>query len=1218
MKRTDKSFYVVGVGASAGGLEALINLVGGVPQEIDMAFVIVQHLEPRHRSMLTGILSKHSALPVIEAENNMPLKKSHIYVIPPNSNISVVDGRLKITKRGRDFDVNHMPINSFFMSLAKEKMKKAIGILLSGTGTDGTEGIRAIKTKEGLTFAQNEATASYYAMPFSAIQTGCVDFVLAPIDMARKLYAISTNSSERLRRGPAETKDYLERIFSLLKLTTGVDFTNYRRTTILRRLDRRVSHYRLSNYQKYYDKLLKDTSEVNTLFKEFLISVTSFFRDPGSFAALKRKILPELIKNRPLKEPIRVWVPGCSTGQEVYSLAVTIYEFLQKMGLRIPLQMFGTDLNDSLIDKARSGLYTADSVDNVPRNYLEKYFTRIGEDNYRINKNIRDLCIFAKHNVIIDPPLSRMDIISFKNVMIYLEPYLQKRVINMLLYALKPSGFIILGMSETLGNFPESFRMADKRNKIYSKIVSGKRARLDIETTSELRNIKELKGAETMVKPVKSQAEFEREVDKIYLSKYKQAGVLVNEAMEVIQARGDTSLYVKLTTGKASLNILNVVREELKAELYEAIQKVKRNSRPERKEGIPIAFLDEFFDINFEVTPVLIAKERYFLILFEQTRKIPQQASLAGAQTSGGKTGGGKETARLKRELQSTKVFLHSVIAEKDKNNEELINAIEEIQSSNEELQTMNEEIQTGKEELESSNEELVTLNDELQNRNMELLQANGDLNNLISNINVPVVILARDLKIRRLTPLAKNVMNVVQSDIGRQISQIKLKIDIPDLEKLINSVIKNSKTIEKEARDVNDRWYSVRISPYFSHENKNDGVVLAFIDIGVLKRIQETLRGTLAYSNGIVETINEPLVVLDQDMRIVSANANFYKTFHVKRPETEYKSIFKIGNGQWNIPGLRRLLEGILPHKTSFNNFEVTRNFPRIGPRTVILNGREIINKADNSKLILLAMLDVTKVVVLQKDKETLSRIVEERTREALNSREQVNKMKHLAEVGELAATVAHELRNPLSSINVAAYNIKRKMANPGLNNHFDNITKKITEGTAIINNLLAFSKIKEPHYERIRIYDVIMDSIEHERQKCKSPNISFVDSFEPLKDVEMDADPLQIGQLIINILDNACDALREKGAINIIGESDRKYVKLTVRDNGMGIARENLDKVFKPFFSTKAKGTGLGLAICWQIVHLHSGSLKIKSRKGEGTRVIITLPLKKPKITK
>jgi two-component system CheB/CheR fusion protein len=1192
-----------------------------------MAFVLVQHLEPKHKSMLADILSRQTSLSIVEATNDIAIEKNHIYVIPPNANISISKNKLRITKRGRRFSEKHLPINSFLISLANEKKEKAISVILSGTGADGSEGTKAVKTGGGITFAQNEDTAAYYTMPYNAVKTGAVDFVLSPKDIAAKLYGVSKNPSKTSRQIPPirseKSADYLANIFELLKTKTGVDFTHYRRTTISRRLERRMSYYKLSNYKFYYEKLKSDPSELDTLYKDLLISVTSFFRDPASFTALRKKILSLLVKNRSAKEPVRVWVPGCSTGQEVYSLAITIYDFLEEMRLKIPVQVFGTDLNDALISRARSGVYPKAAVSGVPHSYLERYFTKAGVDNYRINKNIRDFCVFARHNVIKDPPLSKMDIVSFRNVMIYLEPFLQKKVINMLLYALKPGGFIILGQSESLGAFPDLFHLVDDRHKIYSKVSSAKKARLEIETDAHLEKndvsgwIDNMnKRTDNMAKPLEKHAGFEREVDELFLSKYRPAGVLVNEALEVVQTRGDTSLYIKMTPGKASLNILNIVRDELKIELYEVIHKAKRESRSISKEDIQIKFLNKYYAIDFEVTPARIENEDYSLIMFEQAQNVPENDSGIGAVP--GKAVNVKEINRMRQELRSTKTFLHSVIAEKENNNEELRAAIEEVQSSNEELQTLNEEIETGKEELESTNEELVTLNEELQNRNLELIQTNSDLSNLITNISLPVVILDKNLRIRRLTPLTKNVMNVVQSDVGRPVSQIKLKVDMPDLEKLVNSVIRNSKTTEREAVDIRGRWYSVRISPYVGPDNRNDGAVVTFIDITALRQIQEDLRRSLDYSQGIVETMNEPLVVLDKDMHIVSANANFYKTFRVIKSETENKRIYKIGNGQWNIPALRKLLEDILPDKTSFNNYEVTHDFPGIGNRTISLNARQILDESKKKKLILLAMLDITRIKMaeqsLKRDNDTFRRLVEERSDALLHSQQEVDALKRLSDLGEIAATVAHELRNPLAAINTAVYNLQRKTHDTGLAGHFDTITKKIAESSTIINNLLRFSNTKLPTYDTVHIYDVIKECMELEKQKHIKQNTRVVGVFEPLKKVSMDADPVQIRELVTNIIDNAYDAIPENGVIEVIGKTDKQHLRLSIKDNGTGIDKENMEKLFRPFFSTKAKGTGLGLAVCLQIARLHNGTIEVNSKKGKGSTFTITLPLKRP----
>jgi two-component system CheB/CheR fusion protein len=1066
-----KPLYVAGIGASAGGLEALIQLVQNLPHGFNMAIVVIQHLIPEHKSLLVDILSRHSAQQIVEAKNNMPVRTNHIYVIPPNANITIDGNKLKVKKRGKIFDEMHLPINEFLLSLAREKKRKAIGVILSGTGFDGSNGIKAVKAAGGLTFAQNQDTSVYFTMPDSAIKTGSVDFALSPKDIAENLVKISKGHNLALslpsKATTANNSDDVAPILHLLKNKVGVDFTNYRRTTILRRLNRRLAIYKFKNYNSYYNKLKSDAKEATALYKDLLISVTSFFRDPQSFTALKKRVLPALIKNRRATDPIRVWVSGCSTGQEVYTLAMVIHEYLEEMKLNIPLQMFGTDLNDSLISKARSAVFEKKQILSVPKHYLEKYFTKTNNDEYRVNKDLRVLCVFAKHNIIKDPPLSKLDIVSFRNVMIYLEPVLQKKVMNMLLYSLKNTGYVLLGSSESFSAYPEFFHVVDEHNKIYSKSATAPQARLNLETTA-----------------------------------------------------GHNPAYEQ--------------------------EKDSAMATTDRKQAKP----------------------------------------------------------------------------HKNKFNEDMRTAMDEIQSSNEELQTLNEEILTGKEELESSNEELVTLNDELQHRNNDLIQINSDLNNLLLNLNIPVIIVDRNLKIRRLTPQTKNVSHAIATDLGRPLSQIKMKFDVPRLEQIVHSVIRTLKIAETEVKDSHGKWYSVRISPYYSTNKKSDGAVIAYVDITTARESQAALRDSLELSQNIVETINEPLIVLNNKMRVLSANAIFYKTFKVNQTQTEGESIYKVGNGQWKIPELKKLLEEILPEKTTFNGFVVTHKFPGIGEKTIMLNARQILDEAKKTRLILLSMLDITDLKAAEKvliaDKDNFERLVNEKTVQLMDTHQEMDSLKRLSDLGELAATVAHELRNPLAGINAAAYNLKRKTLNqPELAKHFDNITKKIADSSAIIDNLLRFSTAKNPSYETVRVNDVLTECMELVRSKHGSKNIEMVSSFKALNNVMMDVDPLQLKELLSNILDNACDAVPEKGKIEVIGAIEGKNLKIQIIDNGSGIDEENHKKIFKPFFSTKAKGTGLGLAVSLQIAHVHKGTLAIESKKDAGTAVTITLPLKKPATT-
>ncbi|MGH7599076.1 MAG: CheR family methyltransferase, partial [bacterium] len=722
----------------------------------------------------------------------------------------------------------------------------------------------------------------------------------------------------------------------------------------------------LKNYLKY---LLTDTKEVEALYNDLLINVTGFFRDPEAFEELAEKVFPDIVKNRAGEEPIRIWVPGCSTGEEPYSIAIALLESLGDRATNTPIQIFATDISDVAIEKARAGVYLENITLEVSKERLRRFFVKL-ENGYQISKAIRDMCVFARQNVVKDPPFSKLDLISCRNVLIYLGPVLQNKIMPVFHYALKSAGFLMLGSSETIGGFTDLFGLADRKHKIYAKKTTLHRFPLDFSATNYMAATAE-PGKRIARKEWRS---FEplKDADQIVISKYAPAGVIINDDSEILQFRGHTGFYLEPAAGEASLNLMRMAREGLLFDLRTAIHKARKEEAPVRKENVLVKNNGQTREINLEVIPFKApqSKERYFLVLFEEAARqaAPELKKGKPKATKPGKTaslrpqakGRDAEVARLKEELGATKEYLQSIIEEQEATNQELRSANEEIQSSNEELQSTNEELETAKEEMQSTNEELTTVNEELENRNLELSQANNDLMNLFANVHIPIIMLGNDLRLRRFTPMAEKVMNVIPTDVGRRMSDIKPNVNIPDLENLIFEVADTLRTVEREVRDLEGRWYSLRLRPYKTAENKIEGVVLTLVDIDALKRnfLIEQARG---FAEAVVDTVREPLVVLDAALRVKKANRSFYNTFSVARDETENFSIYELGNRQWNIPQLRTLLEEILPQNSYFENFEVEHDFPQLGRRKMLLNARRLEWREGGEPMILLVTSDVT-----------------------------------------------------------------------------------------------------------------------------------------------------------------------------------------------------------------------------------------------------------------
>lgn len=960
------SFPIVGIGASAGGLEAMTQLLKYLPARTGMAFVLVQHLDPTHESALTALLSRLTEMPVTEAKNDMPLRPNEIFVIPPNKLMGLSSRRLRLFPR-KDAEV-HLSIDQFFRTLADEEGNRAIGVILSGSGSDGTQGCLAIKTAGGITFAQEERTAKYPAMPGSAIAAGCVDFVLSPNKLAQELGRIAGHpyvgpvvEEEEIERGrPAEDKAF-EDILLILRQRTAVDFRHYKHATLQRRIQRRMVLHKFESLKEYAAHLRAHAAEVKELFNDILIHVTGFFRDPSVFQSLKKKLFARIIKGKGPDEPIRVWIPGCSTGEEVYSIAMSLMEFMTDRKLHHPVQIFGTDIHEAALEKARAGLYGENIRSDISMDRLRRYFIKT-EGGYRVNKSIREMCIFARQNVVVDPPFSNLDLISCRNVLIYLGQPLQRKVMPLFHYALRPNGFLMLGASETVGGFSDLFALADKKAKIYVKKTTHVRPTVTFgPPPAEARPPDgEPPVPPTAVAP--SLTDVQRHAERILLTNYAPTGVIINKHMEVLQFRGHTGPFLEHAHGDASLNLLKMAREGLVVELRTAVSRaIKQNVRVHHT-GVRVKQNGHLLEFALEVIPYAVppSSEKYYLVLFQPAgtqgvpaeRKRRERKSRAPADAS--------ELAQLRDELASTRESLQAIIEEQEATNEELRSANEEIMSSNEELQSTNEELETAKEELQSTNEELTTLNDELESRNTELEHVNNDLHNVLASVNIPIIILGADLKIRRFTGVAEKTFNLIPGDVGRPITDINLPLNIPDLPKLVMEVIDNLATKELEVKCRHNHWWSVRIRPYKTTDNRIDGAVLAIVDIDLIKASAEQVSQGRAFAEAVVNTARRPVLVLDQSLSVQVANQAFYRDFDVTPEETVNRRIYQLGDGQWDIPKLRTLLEEILPHNTTFENFVVEHEFPRIGHKRMRLDARRFPIKGDQQQLILLTIEEI------------------------------------------------------------------------------------------------------------------------------------------------------------------------------------------------------------------------------------------------------------------
>ncbi len=1221
------TFPVVAIGASAGGLEAFTQVLTHLPASTGMAFVLVQHLDPRHESKLGELLARATQMSVVEAQHGMTVEPNHIYVIAPNTCLTIHDGVLDVTARPETRALN-LPIDAFMKALAADRKAGAIGVILSGTGSDGTLGIEDIKANGGITLAQDEESAKYSSMPQSAVRGGCVDLVLPPDGIARELARIShhpyvtTPTDAPIEPADDPESAQIEKVLRLLRTAIGVDFRGYRDSTIKRRITRRIVLHGKSNMAEYAQLLQSDRAEIDALYSDLLINVTSFFREPEVFEALKQSVFPEILKTKTAETPIRIWVPGCSTGQESYSLAMALLEFVEESPIRPQIQIFATDLSSTALQKAREGVYSENIEAEVSPERLRRFFTK-HEGLYRVTKPLRDLCLFAAQNVAADPPFSRVDLISCRNVLIYLTPQLQHRIIPTFHYALQPDGFLILGASETIGQFSDLFAATDAKNRIYSKRATATR-QYDHFRRDEIAN-----GVASASPAAPQAADWQREADRVALGHYAPAGVLVNDNLDVLQFRGQTAAYLAAPPGEPSFNVLRMAREGLVLELRSALKECATSDRPVDRSGLRVRGDAEVREIDLRVLPVKLVtgEARCFLVLFEDAKL--RSTAIANAETSRAASspdapprkgwlrrwfalerapaqdaGDQHELARVRDELNSTREYLQAVIEQQDTANEELQSANEETLSGNEELQSTNEELETAQEELQSTNEELTTINEQLQHRNLDLTRLSDDMTNLLGSANVAVLSVGIDLRLRRFTAAAMRTLNVGPADLGEPLNRIRLPFDLRDLDAMITEVIDTVQVREREVQDASGHWYELRVHPYRTTDNRIDGAVVVFQSVDEIKSSEETMRESRDFSIAVVETVREPLIVLDAELRVVSANRAFHKTFGAG--EIENQLFYEIGGRRWDNSEMRRLLTEQLPAQEALVDFELRQEVAGQGSRLLLLNARRIARKDRGKDLMLLAIEDVT--VRYQMEVELRRHI------DALSEADR-NKT-------EFLAALSHELRNPLAPLRHSLEILRLAGSDHQTAERARGVMdRQLFQMTRLVDDLLDVSRLTqgkiELRKERIDLTKVLNQIVEAYRPTLLASGQELVDRLtaQPLA---VDADPVRMAQVVENLLLNSAKYSAPGTRIELESVSEGGEAVIRVRDNGVGIAPEMLPLIWDLFMQVDraldrtGAGLGIGLTLVRSLVQMHGGSVEAHSEGvGRGSEFTVRLPL-------
>jgi len=1210
-----QAFAVVGIGASAGGLEAVRELLEALPADTGMAFVLVQHLDPRHESKLDTILSKATAMPVREAEHGMRVEPNSLYVIAPNTTMTIADGVLRLTARDH-MPGKHLPVDSFFRSLAKDRQSGAIGVVLSGTGSDGTLGLEDIKAAGGITLAQDEASARYPGMPLSALRSGCVDVALPPAEIGRELARIGQHpyvTTPAIAEIAPPTEDAsFRRILELLRASFGVDFGAYRDKTIRRRIMRRMVLNVKEDLAGYAQQLENDHSEREALYHDILINVTSFFREPETFEALKASVFPEILKTKQPGTAIRIWSPGVAAGQEAYSLAMALLEFLDDKGASPPIQIFATDLSDTTaLQKARDGIYPENIAAEVTPERLRRFFTK-EDGKYRIHKTIRDMCVFAEQNVTADPPFSRVDLISCRNLLIYLSPQLQKHVVATFHYALNPDGFLLLGASETVGGATELFTLIDREHRLYRKRETPMRTYPHFAVDGVRRGLSP-QGRDREQGLVL--ADWLREADRVLLNQYSPPGALINGDFQVLQFRGETGAYLKPSPGEASLNLLKMAREGLFLELRSAVAESRMHKTEVRRRDVRVRSESESRKIDLRVVPVTLPGkgEKCFLVLFEDDRHPPAGAESKRTTGDSGSAPGtrlsrwlhrhvssgtmphadGEEAkARgLRQELASTRDYLQSVIEEQDAANEELKSANEEILSTNEELQSTNEELETAKEELQSLNEELTTVNEQLHTRNAELSRLHNDLGNLIASAALPMIAVGVDLRIRRVTPAAVKLFDVLPTDTGRHIGGLNLGLDLPDLETPITEAIDSVKVQEQLVRDRAGRHQLLRIHPYRTSENKIDGAVVVLLDVEDVTAQAERLRQKAA----LLDLSADAIIVRNHDDVISFWNGGAERTYGWSAKEALGKHSHALLLPEGSAAGAD--IDALLRSQDHWQG-EIS-HLRRDGTR-IVVDSRQAVHRSEGG--------EVLEILEINRDVTERKRMLDE-----------------LAEADrrkdEFLATLGHELRNPLTPLRNGMQLLRMVGADTREASQVrESMERNIGRMVRLIDDLLDVARITHGHIELRKEPVDLTATVSEVASELRPVADSADDMLElrlPKEALVVDADPVRLAQIVENLLNNAAK-YTDHGRIDItLAKTDGRAV-LRVRDSGIGIEPENLARIWDPFVQAdsslerRRSGLGLGLTLVRTLVEMHGGTIKASSPgPGKGSEFEVTLPL-------
>ena len=1223
-----KPFPIVAIGASAGGIEAVTQLLKNLSPETGMAFVYIQHLDPTHKSLLSSILSKNTKMPVMEAKEKMRIRANHVFVIPPDKDMMIVDGVLTLNPRPAR-PMIHMPINQFFISLADKQKEGAIGIVLSGNASDGTLGLRAIKSAGGFTFAQ-DASAKFQSMPKSAIAEGAVDMILSPPEIATELERLSkhadflhTKESNEREYDNTESNQSLSAILQLLHRSTGVDFNNYKKTTVQRRIERRMLLYKLDSLKSYHKYLKQHAAEINVLFNDLLINVTSFFRDTKLCNYLKTKLFPKILKEKTGHEPIRIWIPACSTGQEAYSIAMLLLEVLGNKIENTPVQIFASDLSESAIDKARIGLYAKPEITEVSPARLLRFFRK--EDNhYRVVKSIRDLCVFAPHNIFRDPPFSRLDMVSCCNLLIYLDPVLQKKALCTFHYSLNQSGYLVLGKTESVGTDSILFAPLDKKLKIYQRKKDGhSRAAFETSFQPSVANTNIPRHVYHSRADRDYTPDLEKTIDHLLLNRYIPACVVVNEDLDILQFRGSTGLFLEPSPGKASLNLLKMARAGLGFEMRNAIHKASKTEKPVKKTNIEIKNKNLTMFVSIEVVPLKSTMAgRHFLIFFEEEKlkEIPVKGKLKD-----------KRLLQLEKELMSSREDMSAIIEEREAMNEELQSANEEVVSSNEELQSINEELETSKEEIESTNEELQTINQELKSRNDQLAEAFNFADAIFTTMREALVVLDDECRIvranRRFYKLFKTTEEETENRLIYEVGNRQW--DIPRLRELLETIIpENSEFYNFEVHhvfeDIGEKIMILNARKIEQPAVKKKLILLAIEYLTQHVLAERILKERELWFRDMAN--NAPVMIWTSDKK---GNRNFFNKTWMEYSGRQLDdelgmswmdSMHPDDTDQF-LKIYKDAIQKEIPYKAEYR---LRRNDGEF--RWMLSSAKPFY---DASKSFIGYIGTVTEI----HDERIMNKKLQQSVRQRTKSLEDanINLERSNSELQQFAYVASHDLQEPLRKIITFIDRLQSKYKSnlpDEAKDFMDRITESSKRMSRLIDDLLNFSRVsRTSSFVTTDLNQVLKNVLKNFDLLIQQTNAEI--KIESLPVIE--AVPVQMMQLFHNLISNALKFTftNSKPVIQISNHklseektaqypslnSGTKYIEIIVCDNGIGFRQEFAEKIFSIFQRLHGKsefpGTGIGLALCKKIVENHSGIIFANSKENEGTSMHVILPV-------